>query len=213
MSAPQFLRNLALLAIFAPAGICVSGSNQASLEKPYIARMLVVNAWPSGYSELWWLDSPKPIHVITNFDVNVFGAGLFFERPEALYDFFIIGTTFTEEDVRQGQLDGSVDARGVPKEWPAHLPARGGPAQFMAYSSGEAAAAQASADWGICDLLHRYYQANRPAIDAQAQQRKMDEASASAAEAARRAAMPVHTGPPVLLQRIEYAAPTPTPGQ
>ena len=197
MKRPKLLGFLALLCFGAIASNhCYA--QQAPAEKPYFARMVVANVWPSGYSELWWLDSPEPLHVISNVDVNVFGPGLFFERPEALYDFFIIGTTFTEEDVRQGQLDGSVDARGVPKEWPPQLPPADGAAQFLAFPSGATAAAQSSDDWGICDLLHRYYQANRAQIDAQAQERARDEAIAAAAEAARRAAIPPHTGPPVL---------------
>lgn len=201
----------ALVVLLGLDGVHEARSQHPPAEKPYVTRMLVANVWPSGYSELWWLDSPKPIHVITNIDVNVFGPGLFLERSEALYDFFIIGSTFTEEDVRQGQLDGSVDARGVPRAWPRQLPPRGGPAQFVAFSSGEAASAGASDDWRICDLLHRYYQANRIQIEAQARQREIDAAKATANDAARRALIPPHYGPPVIFKRIEDPVPARIP--
>ena len=89
-----------------------SGAEAIPEEKPYITRMLFAYVWPSGYSEVWVMDPPG-VHFITNIDMTLFGHGLRLEMPEAIYDLFILPGIFSEDDVRQGQYDGSVDARGM----------------------------------------------------------------------------------------------------
>lgn len=176
----------------------------AAPEKPYRATMIAANVWPAGYSEVWLLDSPG-VHFLTNMDLAVLGPGLLIERPEADYDFIILPGIFTEEDVRQGQQDGSLDARGLPKHFPQRLPPPGGPAQFIPFVTGASAAGLTGEGWRICDLLHRHYQANRIRIDVEARQREIDQQIATAAEAARRAAIPPRSGPAVTYKRVEHS--------
>ncbi len=191
--------------------LCGAFPASAAAEKPVVMTMLVANTWPSGYSEIWLVGSPAPIHFISNIDPNVFGGSVEIETPDAIYDLIIVGARWSQDEVTQGQADGSIDARGVPNEWPQELPSRGAAAQFVALHPSSSVAG--SADYAALDSLHRYYQNNRERLETEARQREIDGQIAAAAEAARRAAAGPLVGPPVTFERVDYSNPTPTPSE
>lgn len=185
---------------------------QTPLERPHVMKMIGATVFPAGYSEIWFFEAPE-IRFITNLDLSVFDpGGLYFETEEAIYDFLILPGIYSPEDVRQGQQDGSIDGRGLPKETPWQLPPRAGPAKFIP-ATAAAGSWQSSASGRLCDLVHRYYQANRSRLEAEARQRKIDQAIAAAAHAAWLAAIPPHFGPPVAFKRIEFVKPSPNPSK
>lgn len=177
-------------------------AQQPAAEKPIITKLLVANVWPGGYSEVYSLDSLSWFRAVSNIDFTVFEPAVMIETPDVIYDFFLLCSKWTANDVAQEQQYGSADLRGFPKYWPQQLPARAGFAQYLPLPLARGSSDQAERH--LFDLLHRHYQANRLSIEAQARQREIDNQKATAAEAARRAAIRPHVGPPVTFKRIEY---------
>lgn len=185
-----------------------ASAQDVSPEKPIITKMLVANVWPGGYSEVYALDPLNGERVVSNIDFTVFEPAVMIETPDAIYDFFILCSRWSMQDVVQEQQSGSADARGFPTYWPQQLPSHAAAAHYLPLQSGSGLGVQAVADRRLLDLLHHHYQANRVQIEAHARQRAIDQARATAAEAARRALIPPHFGPPVSFKRIEHPAPT-----
>lgn len=188
-------------------------AQQTTVEKPVITRLVVANVWPGGYSEVSSLESLSGFRIVTNIDFSVFAPGVMLETDDAIYDFFILCSKWTPRDVAQEQQYGYADARGFPRYWPQQIPPRTGPARYVSIPVASASGTQVQSEGQLFDLLHRYYQANRIQIEAHARQRETDERRATAAEAARRALIPTHFGPPVFFKRFEQVSPamTPTP--
>lgn len=169
--------------------------------------MLVANVWPGGYSEISSLDSFNGYRVVSNFDFSVFEPSITLETAGKTYNFFIISTTWTPEAVAEAQQNGQADARGYPTDWPLLLPPSAGPARFVLITS--PLSALSPEEKSLLDLMHRYYQANRAQLEAAARQRRIDQANAEAAEAARRAALGPLLGPPVIIRQIQFGPPSP----
>lgn len=130
------------------------------------------------------------------------------ETADAIYDFFILCSRWTVQDVIQEQQSGNIGAKGFPNHWPLQLPSRAAAAHYLPVTGSFASGSDAHGERQLLDLLHRYYQANRIQIEAQARQREIDEQranAAAAAEAARRAALPKYFGPPVWFKRLDYS--------
>jgi hypothetical protein len=181
-----------------------------SANKPFITHLVVATTWPTGYSEIWFVDSPVSFQAVSNIDFQVFGPAFIIETRDAVHDFIILGFSLTRGDVIAEQQAGNADARGLPRYWPQQLPPPAGVAQYVQLPNSSGAIARAN-DLRVLDAIHQYYQANRVVLDAAARQRAIDAQRIAAEEAARKAAMPPHVGPPVTFKRIEYATPVPSP--
>lgn len=174
---------------------------QTSPEKPIISKMLVANVYPSGYSEIYPLDSLSGHRVVSTIDFSTLEPAVMIEAPGAIYDFFILCSRWSVEDVIQEQQSGNITAKGLPNHWPQQLPSRAGAARYLPITSTSASGTEAQGERHLLDLLHRHYQANRTDIEARARQREIDQERATAAEAVRLAALP----PPEPLSAIRVA--------
>lgn len=112
--------------------LCFCGQSvlaqQLAAEKPVISKMLVANVWPAGYSEIYLLDSQSGYRAVSNIDFTIFEPAVMIEMPDAIYDFFILCSRWSVQDVIQEQQSGNIGAKGLPNHWPQQLPSRVGPA-------------------------------------------------------------------------------------